>query len=444
LLICLKLIIRMPRWPRGSNGNRKGGVNTRRLGRGTHAVNMRRYNELTLLQRLRRVGEASKADLARAAQLTNTAVGSIVGALEDAGLIESSGRRQNGSRGQPAALYRLNPKGAFGVGVRLDRARIEIVLADLSGRILVSKAHDMLLPNPEQALKIVQRDVAAVLKTLAPTERRRLAGIGLAQPYHLGRWLLELDLQADFRLWDEIDFSLMLGDATKLPVFKDNDGTAAAIAELLFGIGRVADDFFYLFIGAAIGGGVVINGEGMHGRTGNAADVGLIPVAPSALASAPQAPGSGAILLSRASLNVLRRHLSHHGVRACNRAELAGCFDGGHPAVLEWLDDCVGALVPAVRSAVAVLDVPVCVIDSDVGGGLIDELIRRLDAGLNDIAPEWRVAPQIKRGSFGADAGALGAASLPMFFHFAPRADMLRGRHLGPSPAPVSIARVRH
>jgi predicted NBD/HSP70 family sugar kinase len=418
-------------------------VNTRRLGRGSHSINLRRYNELTLLQRLRRVGEASKADLARAAQLTNTAVGSIVGVLEDAGLIESSGRRLNGSRGQPAVLYRLNPKGAFGIGVRLDRARIEIVLADLSGRILVNKSHDMLLPQPEQTLKIVQRDIAAVLKKLSPIERQRLAGVGLAQPYHLGRWLLELDLQADFRLWDQIDFGVMLGDAVRIPVFKDNDGTAAAIAELLFGIGRVCDDFFYLFIGAAIGGGVVVNGEGMHGRAGNAADVGLMPVAHSALASAPKARGGGSILLSRASLNVLRRHLRHHGVPASNRAELASRFDDGHPAVLEWLDDCVGALVPAVRAAIALFDVPVCVIDSDVDGGLVDELIRRLDAGLQDITPEWRVAPQIRRGSFGADAGALGAASLPMFFHFAPRTDMLRGRQPSFSPMPASVARYR-
>lgn len=403
-------------------------MNTRRVGRGSNSASLRRYNELTLLQRLRRVGEASKADLARSAQLTSTAVGSIVHSLQDAGLIEASGRREGGTRGQPAGLYRLNSKGAFGIGVRLDRARIEIVLADLSGRILASKTHDMLLPHPGRALKIVQRDIGALLKLLSAAERRRLSGIGLALPYRLGHWLLELDLQADFRLWDDIDFGVQLNDAMQLPVFKDNDGTAAAIAESLFGVGGEAADFLYLFIGAAIGGGVVIGGEGLHGRNGNAGDVGMMPVPPSMLASQPKVNGRWTILLARASLNVLRRHLRHHGLRAESRADLAACFERAHPAALEWLDDCVDALAPVVRAAISVLDVPVCVIDSDIDGGFVNALIARLRSGLDDIAPEWRVSPQIRRGSFGPEAGALGAASLPMFFHFAPRADVLRGR----------------
>ena len=400
-----------------------------RLGRGTNSVNLRQYNERTLLQRLRREGEGSKADLARWAQLTNTAVGSIVQALEDAGLIETFGRRQDGGRGQPASLYRLNPKGAFGIGVRLDRTSIETVLVDLSGKILARQAHDLLLPSPQKALEIVRRDVASVLAVLTDAEQQRLTGIGLAQPYNLGSWLRELDLQADFRVWDEVDFGAMLAQAVQQPVFKENDGNAAGIAELFFGVGRETSDFLYLFLGPAIGGGIVLNGEGLRGTTGNAADVAMMPVPPSKLASAPRTSKPWDILLSRASLNALSRHLRHNGVRVSGRTDLETCFERGDPAVREWLDDCVDALVPAVRAAIAVLDVPVCVIDADIDGGLVAELMQRLDDGLRAIAPESRGAPRLMRGSFGADAGALGAASLPMFFNFSPRADVLRGHH---------------
>ncbi len=398
-----------------------------RLGRGTNSVNLRQYNERTLLQRLRRAGEASKADLARWAQLTNTAVGSIVQALEEAGLIEVFGRRQDGGRGQPASLYRLNPKGAFGVGVRLDRTSIETVLVDLSGRILARQAHDMLLPHPDKALEIVRRDVATVLGVLDDAQRQRLTGVGLAQPYNLGSWLHELGLQADFRMWDEVDFGSALSEAVQQPVFKENDGNAAAIAELFFGVGQHADDFLYLFLGPAIGGGVVIDGEGLRGSSGNAADVAMMPVLPSRLDSAPSTGKRWDILLSRASLNALTRHLRHHGAPVNGRADLEVLFEQRHPAAREWLEDCVDALVPAVRAALAVLDVPVCVIDADIDGGLIDELRQRLDQGLREIAPESRGVPQLLRGSFGIDAGAIGAASLPMFFNFSPRAGVLRG-----------------
>ncbi len=56
-------------------------------------------------------------------------------------------------------------------------------------------------------------------------------------------------------------------------VFKENDGNAAAIAELFFGIGREENDFLYVFIGAALGAGAVIGGESLRGSSGNAADL---------------------------------------------------------------------------------------------------------------------------------------------------------------------------
>jgi predicted NBD/HSP70 family sugar kinase len=398
---------------------------------------LRQYNERSLLQRLRRAGEASKADLARWAQLTNTAVGSIVQSLEGSGLIEAAGRRQEGQRGQPAGLYRINPQGAYGVGVRLDRTSIETVLIDLEGRILAREAHDLLLPHPDKALAIVRKDVERVLSHLDAAQRRRLTGIGLAQPYNLGSWLRELDLKADFRIWDEVDFGATLAQALELPVFKENDGNAAAIAELIFGVGQEESDFLYVYMGAALGAGAVIAGDALRGSSGNGADLGLMPVPPSRLASAPVLERRWDILLSRASLNALARHLRHHGVVVRNNADLEAFVRADRHEVHEWLDDCVDALVPSLRAALAVLDLPTVVIDCDIDAGLIAALMQRTEEGLRAIAPEARQTPRLVRGSFRTDAGAIGAASLPMFFNFSPRADVLRG-HAAQLPSHTS------
>lgn len=408
-------------------------------GRGTNSVNLRLYNERTLLQRLRRAGEASKADLARWAQLTNTAVGSIVQSLEEARLIEPAGRRQEGQRGQPAGLYRVNPEGAYGIGVRLDRTGIETVMIDLGGHILARKSHDLLLPHPDETLAMVRKDVAAMMKKLDEGQRGRFMGIGIAQPYNLGSWLRELDLKADFRIWDEVDFGVMLAEALQQPVFKENDGNAAAIAELFFGVGREEKDFLYIFIGAALGAGAVLGGESLRGASGNAADLGLMPVPPSRLDSAPRTDRRWDILLSRASLNSLARHLRHHGLAVHNHQDLEAAIAAGGAEVNEWLDDCVDALVPSVRATLAVLDLPAVVIDCDVDSGLVAELMKRIDAGLRAIAPEARQTPRLLRGSFRADAGAVGAASLPMFFNFSPRADVLRGRSHRSTPEAADV-----
>ncbi|KMQ80604.1 Transcriptional regulator/sugar kinase [Candidatus Burkholderia pumila] len=398
-------------------------------GRGSNSANVRRYNERLLLQALRRNEPASKADLARHANLTSTAVGSIVEALANAGLIETLGRRHDGQRGQPASLIRLDPRGAFGIGVRLDRTSIETVLVNFAGDVLARSAVDSVLPHPAAALKIVQRDVEKMLDLLSADERERLTGIGVAQPFNLGSWLRELGLPDDtFCAWDNANFADDLSRALSLRVFSENDGNAAATAELFYGHGRQCDDFIYLFIGSAIGGGIAIDGDCLRGVTGNAGDIGVIPVPPSRLPSAPQPTGPWDILLSRASLNALVRHLSYSGAVADNRIDLQACIERRLPAVDEWIDDCIEALAPALRSTLCVLDVPMVVIDSDIDGGLLDKLLDRLTATMTANAPEARGMPALVRGSFGPDAGALGAATLPMFFNFSPRAGV---RHAG-------------
>ncbi|MBF6987853.1 MULTISPECIES: ROK family protein [Cupriavidus] len=403
-----------------------------KAGRGVNSASLRLYNERALLLALRRAGEASKADLARMAQLTNTAVGSIVQTLADEGLVEQAGRRTEGQRGQPASLIRLKAKGAFGIGVRLDRGSIETVMVDFAGELLASHAHQLVLPHPEQALELVRRDIDAMRARLSPGEQKRLLGIGVAQPYNLGAWLRELDVQgedfqASFRAWDEADFAAMLNAVTGLPVFSENDGTAAAVAELFYGRHH-AQHFLYVFLGPAIGGGVVINGDCVRGVSGNAGDIAMMPVPPSTLPSAPAPAGKRRdLLLSRASLNALTRHLRYHGVAVDGHADLQRQAELGHPAVAQWIDDCVDALAPALQSALAVLDVPLVIFDADIDGGLVPALIDRLQQALNDSAPEARTPATVVRGCFGANAGAVGAASLPMFMNFSPRAELLKG-----------------
>jgi predicted NBD/HSP70 family sugar kinase len=396
---------------------------TRRAGQGASSAQIRHYNQRLILQRLRRFGEASRADLARAAALTNTAIGDIVKQLEAAGLVRTVGKKHEGQRGQPATMLSLDPNGAFAIGVRVDRARIETVLTDLGGNVLAHYTHDGMLP-PAATLDLVRRDVRACVAQLSPTRRARITGIGVARPYKLGSWLTELDLpREEFAAWEGVDFAAQVARACGFPAFDENDGTAAAIAELFHGHGQAWDDFLYLFIGPAIGGGIVLGGNCLRGAGQNAADVGVIPVAPSRLASSPRRAGHE-ILLGRASLNALIRHLRYRGIAVTGLDGVRAAAVQGSAAMEEWQSDCVDALIDPLLAARALLDVPVVVIDSDLDPAWTDLLIARIRPALAAAAEgaEGCSAPELVRGSFGAMAGALGAATLPLFIHFGPGA----------------------
>lgn len=396
-------------------------------GQGSKSALVGDFNERVVLTTLRRFGPASKAELARLVGLTSNTAGVIVRKLEGSGLIRTLGKRYGG-RGQPATMLELDPDGAFSIGLRVDRDGLETVLVDLGGTLLDRTVRQG-LPSPGEAVREVAADVARYKSQIGADRDARIAGVGVALPYNLGSWLTELGLPAEqFQPWDDFDLQGALTEATELPVVVENDGSAAAVGELLYGFGRSADDFLYVFIGPATGGGVVLAGDYVRGSRGNAGDLGVMPVAPSRLASAPPAATGWTILMARASINALVRHARHHGITVGGPDDVVSLAQGdGHKAVAEWLEDASQALVGPLLTCAQLLDLPSVVIDGDLPPPLLERLLRRTGELMASAVAESREAPDLVAGALGRDAGAVGAASLPLHRSFSPTRGVLTG-----------------
>ncbi|XP_014825823.1 PREDICTED: bifunctional UDP-N-acetylglucosamine 2-epimerase/N-acetylmannosamine kinase isoform X2 [Poecilia mexicana] len=78
--------------------------------------------------------------------------------------------------------------------------------------------------------------------------------------------------------WSSVDLRTPISDALGLPVWVDNDGNCAALAERKFGHGRGVDNFVTVITGTGIGGGIIHNSELVHGSTFCAAELGHIKV----------------------------------------------------------------------------------------------------------------------------------------------------------------------
>jgi predicted NBD/HSP70 family sugar kinase len=367
-----------------------------------------------VLSALRRLGEASKADLARQVNLTPNTAGQIVRDLERQKLVRTTGKRV-GLRGQPATLLRLDPDGAFGIGVKLGRRTLDSVLVDFAGRVLKARHQERDLPPPEVALRLVREEVAALRQAVPRSARNRIAGVGFAAPYNLGSWRRELDLAEDTAsAWASYDLDSGLRASFDVPVFVENDGTAVAVAELFQGHGRDLNDFAVVYIGAAVGGGVVLGGTPRRGVTGNAGDIGLMPVPPSRLETAPRPTRAADILLNRASVNALVRHLRLNGVSVTTNLELDEAIPA-HPGLVgAWLEDCADALVNPLLSISSLLDLQAIVVDGNLPPPLVRQLVDRLRELLEANAPEARQPPALRPGTVGRNAAAVGAALLPL------------------------------
>ncbi len=72
----------------------------------------------------------------------------------------------------------------------------------------------------------------------------------------------------------------MVSDGVGLPVVLENDANAAAYGEYISGAGKDADDLVVLTLGTGVGGGIVIDGEIMHGSHEIGAELGHMILVP--------------------------------------------------------------------------------------------------------------------------------------------------------------------
>ncbi|MBP7241727.1 MAG: ROK family transcriptional regulator [Amaricoccus sp.] len=382
---------------------------------------MRAYNERLVLSLVRRHGALAKTEIARMTGLSAQTVSVIMRHLEADRLLRR-GEPQRGRVGQPSVPLSLDPEGAFFVGAKVGRRSLEIVLVDFAGAVRWRTQRTYRHPRPGDTVRAIVEGVAAVEALLGPAAARRIAGIGLATPFALWSWAEAMGApEAEMAAWRDADLRGELAALLPYPVYLQNDATAACGAELAFGAGVDLSDFLYLHVGAFVGGGLVLNGGLVAGRTGNAAALGSMPVQ--------DAGGRMVQLIEIASLVVLERRLSAASAPVSALFDLSGDWSIFEPHLGRWIAEAGRGMAQAIAAASAVIELEAALIDGAFPAPVRARLIVAIEASLAEIDLSGVDPPAIRAGTLGPIARAIGGASLPLFDRY------LVGRH---APAAVS------
>ncbi|KKC37990.1 ROK family transcriptional regulator [Devosia epidermidihirudinis] len=408
--------------------------------KGSNSVQVRHYNERVVLQAIRRSGEASKAEIARFAHLTPPAVATIVDALAAAGLVQENGKRFGG-KGQPSVMYGLAPNGAFSIGLHIGRRSLDAIVLDFAGSIADSETHEYDHPTPSQTAQIANAAIARFRKNLGAERCKRLIGVGVSAPYFIGGWDNELGFPLEVReAWKMTDIRTGFLETGGLPIMVENDASAAALAELVYGIGKTTSDFLHISLSTFVGGGLVLDGTLQTGPNGNTAAIGPIPVMPSKLNSVPAPVGAFEVLLHRASIFTLIQHLRFNGFDISRVRDLEPMPATAAALTQEWQDDCADALAQAIVSCIAVIDVDAIVIDGILPPALLVDTVERTRQRFARVLPAGLVAPHITAGCIGNKASATGAALLQIYSMFGPDTGVLLKKANDKKPLMVGSA----
>ena len=220
---------------------------------GTNLEHAHLLNQRVVLETIRLCGPVSRVEVARLTRLTNQTVFNIVDGLQQAGLIQKFGLTA-AERGQPAKLFKINPDGAFSVGLHLERDHIAAVLVDFSGVVRARTFRGHYLSTPDEARK---QALSSIRELQRKNGRKRIWGLGIALPGPIDSRNGKVISMPNFPGWEEFNVRDYFNKKVGLRVLVDNDATAAAIGESWYGVGRTLNSFFYVYMGVGVGGGLL-------------------------------------------------------------------------------------------------------------------------------------------------------------------------------------------
>lgn len=374
--------------------------------RGSNQSGMRDHNERLVLSLVRAQGGLSKSDIARITGLSAQTVSVIMRGLEQDGLLER-GEPIRGRIGQPSVPMYLAADGAYFLGLKIGRRSVDLALVDFAGQVRAARRQVYRYPTPDGVVDFVRAAMPALARTLPAGQGARISGLGVAMPFQLWSWVQLIGApQAEMDAWRTRDIQAELAAATGIPVYVQNDATSACGAELVFGTGDRPRDFLYFYFGYFIGGGLVLNGQLMLGRTGNAAGVGPLPV--------PSAAGDMRRLIATASMSKLAEAMEAAGEDSTHLWEQHQHWNVS-PAILSaWLDEAAEGLAWAALTAATLLEIEAVLIDGWMPVHVRAELTRRTQIALAALDLSGITPPAIREGTVGAEARSLGAAAIPL------------------------------
>jgi predicted NBD/HSP70 family sugar kinase len=237
---------------------------------------LRELNRGRVIESLRELGVASRADIARSTGLSPATVSTLVSQLVDAGVVVDAppqvSRRSHG--GRPPALITLDPSVGVAIGIDFGKRHLAVAVSDLSHEILAERWRTMhedydASTGMDGAVKLVEE---AVEHSGAAPDRVLGVGLGLPGPIH--RSTGTVGSAAILPGWTDVRIAEVMSERLELPVHVDNDANLGALAELHWGAGQGASTLVYLKMATGIGAGLVIGGRLFHGAGGTAGEIG--------------------------------------------------------------------------------------------------------------------------------------------------------------------------
>lgn len=165
----------------------------------------------------------------------------------------------------------------YSIGIDIGGTNTDIGLVRDDGRVVARKN----LPTGKYFdASVYVADICAKIKELMAEQKvDAIDGVGIAAPmgnYYTGC----IDNATNLNFRGVTDLNALFHEHMDVPVTVSNDANAAAYGELVYGGAQGMKNFITFTLGTGVGSGIVIDGKLLHGKTGNAGELGHVIMIP--------------------------------------------------------------------------------------------------------------------------------------------------------------------
>ncbi|WP_394237206.1 ROK family glucokinase [Niallia oryzisoli] len=165
------------------------------------------------------------------------------------------------------------------VGVDLGGTTIKMAFISMDGEIkhsweIATDTSEKGRQIPASISRSIDEKLAEFMKT-----KDRLIGIGIGAPGPVNEDDGSLEVAVNLG-WENFPLQEILERETSLPVAVENDANVAALGEMWKGAGNGAKNLLCVTLGTGVGGGIIVNGEIVHGTNGAGGEIGHITSVP--------------------------------------------------------------------------------------------------------------------------------------------------------------------
>ena len=378
---------------------------------------LRRRNRARVLWDLYLNGPGSRQRIGSAAGVSPGTVSNVLGGLMEEGLVLESGLVPSAG-GRPSSIVQVNPAYGYVIGVDVGESSVLVELFDLAMGVCATNRSltELTQLSPADVVTQVAEGVHAVLADAQVAESDVL-GVGIGVPGLVEHSPLAV-VHGQSVGWDAVPLEALLREQIALPLAVGNGAKLLGQAEHWFGAARGEADVVIVLIGQGVGASIITGGSADLGPMSSAGEWGHTAVSIDGRICRCGARGCLEAYVGAGA--ILQRYEELHGMPARTgdlerrTDELLARVDID-PEVAEVVDESVRYLGAGIANLVNVFSPRRVVLGGWLGRQLAELRMPEIHAAAerNALRTPFRDVTLL-RAELGADAVALGAATLPV------------------------------